>query len=161
MVFIEVSNNNYGREVATMKFQQKKSIILKLWGYVCLAINCFIISIFLAEKVSGFLGSGGILSILIIGYGAVKTQADKAKNDLSGTSVAIEYICVYLLTFLAAFKVMSYLSSFSLLIVLAISSLIEFIIFLFITYYHTIRHFFLKYKECHIDRVKLEDNTPS
>lgn len=144
-----------------MRFHQKKRIIQKLWGYVCLAINCFIISIFLTEQVSNFLGSGGILSILIIGYGVVRARVDKVTNDLSGTSVAIEYICVYILTFLAAFEVLPYLSSFSLFIVLAISSLVEFIIFLFITYYHTIRRFFLKYKERHIDRVKSEGNTPS
>ena len=144
-----------------MRFHQKKRIIQKLWGYVCLAINCFIISIFLTEQVSNFLGSGGILSILIIGYGAVRARVDKVTNDLSGTSVAIEYICAYILTFLAAFEVLPYLSSFSLFIVLAISSLVEFIIFLFITYYHTIRRFFLKYKERHIDRVKSEGNTPS
>lgn len=124
-----------------MKIQQKKRIIQKLWGWICLSINCLIISIFISKEVADFLSKGILLSVSIICYGVAKTQADKIKDDLSGTSVVIEYICLCLITLLSAIKVSDYLSSFSVLIVLAMSSFLELLIFLFITYWHTIRRF--------------------
>ena len=127
-----------------MKYQHKKRIIQKLWGWICLAVNCMIISIFLAEKVADFLNKGMLLSILIVLYGISKLQADKAKSDLSGTSVVIEYICIFVITLLCAFRVSDDLSSLSVLIVSAISCSVEFAVFLLITYWHTIRRLFLR-----------------
>lgn len=127
-----------------MKYQHKKRIIQKLWGWICMAFNCMIITIFLADKVTDFLNKGILLSFLIILYGIGKLQADKAKNDRSGISVVIEYICIFAITLLCAFRVSDYLSSLSVLIVSAISCSVEFVVFLLITYWHTIRRLFLR-----------------
>lgn len=125
-----------------MKFQQRKRVIQKLWGWISLSINCLVITTFLQEKITGLLTKGILLSVLILCYGVVKTRADKRKDDLSGVSVLIEYICVYIITFLSAFKVIVYLSSISLLLALTITSVIELLVFLFITYWRTIQTVF-------------------
>ena len=127
-----------------MKMQQKKRIVQKLWGWFCLSINCLIMTLLLREKFADYLTSGILLSLSIFGYGVVKTQLDKSKNDLSGVSVAIEYICIYLITFLSAFKITALLSTVRLLPWLTIVSLIELLIFLLITYWHPIQKFFRK-----------------
>lgn len=127
-----------------MKMQQKKRIVQKLWGWFCLSINCLIMTLLLREKFADYLTSGILLSLSIFGYGVAKTQLDKSKNDLSGVSVAIEYICIYLITFLSAFKITALLSTVRLLPWLTIVSLIELLIFLLITYWHPIQKFFRK-----------------
>ena len=127
-----------------MKIQCKKRVVQKLWGWACLSINCLIMTLFLGEKFADYLMGGILLSLLILCYGVVKTQADKSKDNLSGISVAIEYVCVYIITFLSEFKVTENLSSFALLGVLAIASLSELLGFLLITYWDTIRNFFRK-----------------
>ena len=111
-----------------------------------MTINCVIISVFLAEKDTDFVNKGIFLSVLIIAYGISKIQADKTKNDLSGVSVAIEYICIYVITLLCAFRVAFLLSSLSVLIVCAISCLVEFMIFLLVTYWRIIRRLLLRMK---------------
>lgn len=66
---------------------------------------------------------------------------NKLKDDTSIASVAIEYVSLYIITFLLGFKTASYLSSVSVLIALVIVSLAEMLIFLFITYWLAIRRF--------------------
>lgn len=125
-----------------MNHQQKKRILQKLWGWICLSINCIIMAIFLTHKFDDLRRAAIGLSVVIICYGIMKTIVDKNKNDLSGASVAIEYICVFILTFLSAFKVLEYLPSISLLITLVLSSVAELLVFLLITYWYVIRRFF-------------------
>lgn len=127
-----------------MKVQQKKRAVQKLWGWACLSINCLIIALFLGEKVADYLTRGGLLSLVILCYGVIKTCSDMSKDNLSGTSVLVEYVCVYILTFLSAVKVVTYLSSIALLLWLVVVSLVELFVFLLITYWHTIRNFFRK-----------------
>lgn len=124
-----------------MKIQQKQRIIQKLWGWICLAINILIITFFLSKKIVNFLCTGLLISVAIICYGFAKTLADRFKDNLSGTSVMIQYICMYVLTFLSVFRVSEYITSVSVLIVLVISCVLEFLVFLFITYWHVIRRF--------------------
>lgn len=130
-----------------MHNQQKKRIIQKLWGWVCLSINCLVVSLYLSGQHAELLNSGILLSVLIICYGAIKTQMDKLKGDTSIATVAIEYVCVYIITVLLGFKMASYLSSVSVLIALVVVSLAEMLIFLFITYWHAIRRFFFQSKQ--------------
>lgn len=129
-----------------MHNQQKKRMIQKLWGWVCLSINCLVASLHLTGQRPELLGGGILLSVLTICYGAIKTQMDKLKGDTSVVTVVIEYICVYIITFLAGFKMASYLSDVSVLIALVIASLVEMLIFLFITYWNAIRRIFCKRK---------------
>ena len=119
---------------------KKKRIIQKLWGWVCLSINCLIITLFLGEKVIGYPLVGILLSLSFLCSGAAKTLSDKNKNDLSGGSVAIEYVCIYIITFLAAFKITEYLESAALLLLLIIVSLGELTVFVFVTYWNIIRN---------------------
>lgn len=130
-----------------MHNQQKKRIIQKLWGWVCLSINCLVVTLYLSGQRAELLNGGILLSVLTICYGAIKTQMDKLKGDTSVATVAIEYICVYIITFLLGFKMASYLSSVSVLITLVVVSLAEMLIFLFITYWYAIRRFFFKSKQ--------------
>ena len=130
-----------------MHNQQKKRIIQKLWGWVCLSINCLVVSLYLSGQHAELLNSGILLSVLIICYGAIKTQMDKLKGDTSIATVAIEYVCVYIITVLLGFKIAFYLSSDSVLITLVVVSLAEMVMFLFITYWHAIRRFFSQNKQ--------------
>lgn len=99
---------------------------------------------FLGEKFADYLIGGVLLSVLIFCYGVVKTQNEKNKDDLSGVSVAIEYICIYLITFLSAFKLTAHFSIIALLPWLTILSLVELFIFLLITYWRTVQKVFRK-----------------
>ena len=127
-----------------MKYQQKKQIIQKLWGWGCLSINCLVVSIYLSESHTQLPNGGILLSVLPLCYGAIKTQMDKLKGDTSIATVIIQYVCVYIITFLLGFKTSSYLSSFSVLIALIIVSIVEILIFILITYWHTIRRLLRK-----------------
>ena len=129
-----------------MQSKQKKRMIQKLWGWICLAINCLVMSLHLTGQHGELLGGGILLAILTICYGVIKTQLDKLKGDISVASVAIEYICIYLITFLAGAKVASYILSVSVLISLVIATIVEILIFIFITYQGNIRRFFLQSK---------------
>lgn len=124
-----------------MQNRQKRQIIQKLWGWICLSVNCFVMTLHLAEQHAEFLKGGILLSLLTICYGAIKTQMDKLKGDTSVTSVVIEYVCVYIITFLIGFKLATYLSSVSVLIWLIIASLVEMIVFLLFTYWRAICRF--------------------
>ena len=127
-----------------MKYQQKKQIIQKLWGWGCLSINCLVVSIYLSESHTQLPNGGILLSVLPLCYGALKTQRDKLKGDTSIATIVIEYVCVYIITFLLGFKLASHLCSVSVLIALIIVSLVEILIFLLITYWHAIRRLWRK-----------------
>ncbi len=117
-----------------MQKQQKKRIIQKIWGWICLSINCLVMSLHLTGQYAEFLKYGILLSILTISYGVIKTHMDKLKGDMSVASIVIEYVCVYIITFLAGFKLANYLPSVSVLTSLIITSLVEMLLFLFFTY---------------------------
>ncbi len=123
---------------------QKKRIVQKLWGWICLAVNCFVVFLYLAEQREELLGVGILSSALTICYGVLKTHLDKLKGDTSLTSVVIEYVCLYIITFLLGLKATSDLSSLSVLIALAITSLFKICIFLLITYWCAIRQYFFR-----------------
>lgn len=125
---------------------KKKRIIQKLWGWISLAINCLVLSVHLTDQYAELLGGCILLTILTIGYGVIKTQMDKLKGDISVASIAIEYICIYIITFLAGFKVTSYIPSVSVLIALVIATIVEILIFFFITYQGNIRRLLLQSK---------------
>ena len=127
-----------------MRNQQKNRIIQKLWGWICLSVNCLVMSLHLAEQQVVLFKCGILFSVLTVCYGAIKTQMDKLKGDTAVTSVVIEYVCVYIITFLLGFKIASTLSSASVLIALLIVSLAEMLVFFFITYRHVICRFFRK-----------------
>ena len=127
-----------------MQTQQKKRMLQKLWGWICLSINCLVVALHLTGQRAELLSSGIFFSVMPICYGVIKTQMDKRKGDTSVISVAIEYVCVYIITFLLGFKMVSYLSSVSVMIALLIASVAEMLVFLLITYWHTIRRFFLQ-----------------
>ena len=129
-----------------MQGKQKKRMIQKLWGWICMAINCFVVSLYLTDQHAEALGGGIFLAILTICYGVIKTHLDKLKGDTSLVSVTIEYICVYIITFLVGFKVASYIPSVSVLISLVIATIVEILIFFLITYQGNIRRFFLQCK---------------
>ena len=124
-----------------MHNQQKKRVLQKLWGWACLSINCLVVSLYLSGQHAELLNGGILLCALPVCYGILKTQMDKRKGDISVAAVAIEYICVYIITFLLGFKTASYLSSVSVLIALAVASLAEMLVFLCITYWYAIRRF--------------------
>lgn len=130
-----------------MQNQQKKRIIQKLWGWICLSVNCFVMSFHLTGQHAEFLKGGILLSLLTICYGAIKTQMDKLKGDTSVASIVIEYVCVYIITFLIGFKLATYLPSVSVLISLIIASLAEMFLFLLFTYWRAICRFFFQRKQ--------------
>ena len=123
---------------------KKTRVLQKLWGWVCLSINCIVLILQLAERVESSLGIGILISVSVLCYGVIKTLNDKQKDDLSVVSVLIEYICVYLITFMSAFKVAEYILSTDILIFLAIASLAELLVLWCITYRYAIRNFFRK-----------------
>lgn len=127
-----------------MKHQQKRRILQKLWGWICLSVNCMVATLFLAHTDKEFLVSGAALSISTICYGFVKTYRDKSKDDLSGVSVAIQYICIYIITLVIALKLSDYLSSFSPLIYLSVISLIELLVVLVLTNWCVIKRILRK-----------------
>lgn len=130
-----------------MQNQQKKRIIQKLWGWICLSVNCLVVSLHLTEQYAEFLKGGILLSLLTICYGVIKSQMDKLKGDTSVASIVIEYVCVYILTFLMGFKLATNLSSVSVLISLIIASLAEISLFLIFTYWGAICSFFCQGKQ--------------
>ena len=69
---------------------------------------------------------------------------DKVKGDMSVVTVVIEYVCVYIITFVLGFKMASDLSSVSVLITLVIVSFLEILIFLIVNYWNYLRVFFSK-----------------
>ena len=125
-----------------MMNQKRKRIIQKLWGWFCLSINYLIMSLHLIRQNTALFYGGILVSVSTICYGALKTQADKLKGDTSVASIVIEYVCVYIITFLSGFEIASYFGAGSVLIVLAIASLVELLVFLIITNLLAIRHFF-------------------
>ena len=127
-----------------MQHQKRKRIIQKLWGWICLAINCVILTVYLAEQRAELLGGGILSAVLIVCYGAMKTQMDKTKGDMSITSVVIEYGCVYIITFLAGLKVGYDLPSVSVLVALAIASVAELLVLLSVNYWDAIHRFVRK-----------------
>ena len=129
-----------------MKSQQKKRIFQKLWGWICLSINCLVVSLHLTRQYTELRNVSIFLSVSPICYGAIKTQLDKLKGDTSVVTIAIEYICVYIVTFLLGFKIASYLSSVSVLIALVIVFFAEMSVFFTVTYWHVIHRFFSKTK---------------
>ena len=130
-----------------MQKQQKKRIIQKLWGWICLSVNCFVMTLHLAGQHTEFLYGGILLFVLTIFYGVIKTQMDKLKGDTSIASIVIEYVCVYVITFLVGLKMADHLSSVSVLISLTIASITEILIFLLLTYWRAICHFFCQSKQ--------------
>ena len=124
-----------------MKNQRKKQTSQKLWGWGCLSINCIVISIYLSDSHPELLKGSVLLSVLVFCYGVIKTQMDKLKGDTSIATIAMEYICVFILTFVLGFKTAFHLSSVSVLIALLVVSFVEMLIFLLITYWHAIRRF--------------------
>ena len=130
-----------------MQNQQKKRTIQKLWGWICLSVNCLVMSIHLTGQYAEFLKVGILLSLLIISYGAIKTQMDKQKGDTSVTSIVIEYVCVYIITFLMGIKLATNLPSVSVMISLIIATLAEMLLFLFFTYWRTICRFLCQGKQ--------------
>ena len=129
-----------------MQREQKKRMIQKLWGWICVAINSLVMSLHLAGQHAELLNGGIVLSVLTILYGVIKTQADKRKGDLSVASIVIEYVCVYIITFLAGLKVMTHISSVSVLISLTIASIAEMLFFLLLTDWRAICRFFCQSK---------------
>ncbi len=124
-----------------MMNQQKKRNLQKLWGWICLSINCLAVSFHLTGQYEELRKVAILLSLSPVCYGVFKTQMDKVKGDMS---VVIEYICVYIITFVLGFKMASDLSSVSVLITLVIVSFVEILIFLIITYWNFLRVFFSK-----------------
>lgn len=129
-----------------MRIQQKKRIIIKLWGWGCLSINCLVVSLYLAGQHSELLNGGILFAILTVGYGVLKTQLDKIKGDTSVATIIIQYICVYIITFVLGFKASSYLSSDHVLFALVVTSLAEMLVLLCITYWYTIYRLIFKGK---------------
>lgn len=127
--------------------QQKKRVLQKLWGWICLSVNCLVVSIYLSGQHAQLLNGGILLCALPVCYGILKTQMDKRKGDTSVAAVAIEYVCLYIITFLLGFKTASYLSSVSVLIALVIASLAEMLVFLFVTYWYGICRFLRNLKD--------------
>ena len=127
-----------------MSHQQKKRILQKLFGWIFLSANCLVATLFLGDKNEHFLVRGLFLSALIICYGALKTYRDKRKSDFSGMSVAIQYICVYVITFVATFKLADYLSSIVLLTTMCVVSLTELLAFVVFTNWGDIKRIFRK-----------------
>ena len=125
-----------------MKNKQRKRTIQKLWGWICLSVNCLVVALHLSGQYAELWVGGILLSVLTASYGVIKTHLDKAKGDISVAAIAIEYACVYIITFLLGLKAASSLASVSVLIVLAIVSLAEMLIFIFITYWRAICRFF-------------------
>lgn len=125
-----------------MQYQQRKRIVQKLWGWICLSANCLVASLYLVGQHPELLGGGVLLSVLTVCYGAIKTHMDRLKGDASIASIVMEYVCVYVITFLLGVKVVSYRSSISVLVALVFASIAEMLVFLLITYWHTIRRFF-------------------
>lgn len=122
-----------------MQMLKKKRILLKLWGWISLSVNLLIISLYVLEQNAKFPHSAIVLCVIPICYGAIKTYVDKGKGDISVASIVIEYICVYIITFLLALKMLSYLSSLAVLIALLIAFVAEMLVFLLIAYWHTIK----------------------
>ena len=121
---------------------QKKRNMQKLWGWICLSINFLIVSLHLTNQDKKLLYGGILLSVLTICYGTIKTQMDKLKGDTAYVTIVIEYVCVYIITFLLGIKIASYILSVSVLIALVIASLTEILILVLIIYWQTIRHKF-------------------
>ena len=122
-----------------MKTLNKKRFLQKLWGWICLSINLLIIYIYMLEVNTEFPRFTVFLCVMPICYGTIKTYVDISKGDTSIAPIVIEYICVYILTFLIAFKIMPDLSSLSVFIVLLIAFVTEMLVFLLITYWYIIR----------------------
>ena len=135
-----------------MKPLKKRRVAQKLWGWVSLSINYFIMALFLAEKHAGILGGGILLSAFTLYYGISKISYAKYVDDLSAGSVVIEYIGVYIVTFAAGFKAAGYLSSAAVLIALVVASIVEFLVFLTITNWYAILRFFRKIRKIEKDR---------
>ena len=127
-----------------MKNQQKKRILQKLWGWISLSINCFVISFHLTGQYEDLRNSAMLLSALPVCYGALKTQIDKVKGDMSVITIVIEYLGVYIITFVLGFKIAEELVSISVLITLVIVTFIEILLFLIITCWNFLRGFLMK-----------------
>lgn len=130
-----------------MQNKQKKRLLQKLWGWICLSINCLVVSLHLIGQNAELLTCGILLSILTVCYGVIKTQTDKLKGDISVASVVIEYICIYIITFLGGYKVAAYIPSVSVLIALVIATVVEILILFFIANLGKIQRFFCKTKK--------------
>ena len=130
-----------------MNNQQKKRIFQKLWAWICLSINILVAFLYLARQYANSINRGIILSVLTACSGVLRAQLYKLTDDTSVTSVVIKYVCLFIITFLLGFKTASYLSSFSVLIALAIASFAEILVFFIITYWHAIRHLFVHSKQ--------------
>ena len=126
------------------KNQRKKRILQKLWGWICLSINCLVVSFHLTGQYEELRNVAIFLSASPVCYGALKTQIDKVKGDMSVVTVVIEYICVYIITFVLGFKIASDLASISVLITWVIVAFVEILIFLIITYWSFLRGFMKK-----------------
>ena len=124
-----------------MQLQQRKRIFLKLWGWLCLSLNCLIIAILVSEKNPNFLEKGIFISIVAFWLGIVKTHRDKILNDFSKVSLGIQYLCTYIITAGMAVKASNYLMSFVPIIVLASVSIVEMMIFCSILWFRAIQHF--------------------
>ena len=127
-----------------MMMNQKKRILQKLWGWTCLSINCLAVSFHLTGQYEELRKVAILLSLSPVCYGVFKTQMDKVKGDMSVVTVVIEYVCVYIITFVLGFKMASDLSSVSVLITLVIVSFLEILIFLIVNYWNYLRVFFSK-----------------
>ena len=132
------------QKVLRMNAYQKKRILQKLWGWLCLSINCLIFTLYLANNIPQCPGIIVLLPLLVFNYGLGKTGSDIYKNDLTGISVAIEYIGICITTLVAIIKISSYLLSTSLIILSTIFAFIECLVFLLITYWYRISRFFTR-----------------
>lgn len=107
-------------------------------------INCFYLTLIMAGKDTSFLFKGMAFVVLLLWQGVSRTQLDKAKDALSGMSVVVEYVGIYIMTFVSAVYVSTDIRSLVPLYVTIIISLVEILVFLLITYWYPIRRFVLK-----------------
>ncbi len=129
-----------------MKPSQKKRLIQKLWAWISLFMNGLIASLYLIGAHTALLGRGIFISIMALASGVLRISLEKEQGEISVGSTVKDYICMYILTLFIGIRIVSFISSLSVLIALGIAVFVETLVFLLITYWHSIRRYFSKYR---------------
>ena len=112
----------------------KYRMALKLYGWICLAVDQFVLSIILSAHFNSLWIGGVILCVCVVTYGFIRTQRDKYTDNTSIVSIVVQYVCICFLLFGGYLRAAEYVASLFPLLVLGIACVSELIIVIVIMF---------------------------
>lgn len=109
-------------------------ITLKLYGWICLAVDQFVLSIILSTQFNRLWIGGAILCVCVVTYGFIRIQKDKYSGNMSIVSIVVQYVCIFFVLIVEYLCAAEYVVSLLPLLVLGIVCVSELVIVIVIVF---------------------------